>query len=550
MRRAIPVSSSIYYANAAAPPARAGMWNGTEMPRVSSTSPTPRRYLALVFPWLSIERLRAIRAHLFVGQDKVPVAFVETIGAAVRITAVDLAAAQLGIGPGLTLADARARVPGLMAVEADGHADLDWLERLASGCARYTPIVSLAPPDSLILDIAGCVHEFEGERPLAADIEARMARRGIAARHAFGDTPEIAQALARYAGAPAPDERGAVRRLPVVALGLDDDASVALTRAGLKTVGDVMNRPLATIAARFGEAAATAIRRLSGEVHAPLVARRSLAPIVAERRFAEPIARSGDALAVIADLAHEVGETLEQRHEGGRRWEARLFRTDGEVQSLRIETGQPIRDVALLMRLFAERIDSLADPLDPGFGYDLVRLNVLLAERLDAAQLKLEGGAAQRAQVAALVDQLSTRLGRGRVRRIDPRDSHIPEQAELMLPATAPAAVDGWPDPEPGEPPLRPIYLFDPPQRIESMMAEVPDGPPRKFRWRRTVHDVARAEGPERIAGEWWKRHDRAIPTRDYFRVEDRRGRRFWIFRHGLYSETDAPNWYLHGLFA
>ena len=467
-----------------------------------------------------------------------------------RLAAVDLAAARLGITAGLTLADARARVPALDVFPVDPHADLDWLERLGAGCGRYTPTVALDPPDGLVLDIAGCIHEFEGERPLAADLERRMARRGILTRHAFGDTPEVARALARYAGAPAPDERGAVRRLPVAALGLDEEASVALARAGLKTVGDVMTRPLATIAARFGEKAATAVRRLTGEAKAPIVARRLTERIAAERRFAEPIARSEDALAVLAELAGEAAGKLERRHEGGRRWEARLFRTDGDIQSLRIETGQPTRDVALLMRLMRERIESLADPLDPGFGYDLVRLDVVLAERLDAAQLKLEGGAARTGEVDALVDRLSTRLGRERVRRFAPRDSHIPEQAELMLPAAAAAPVDAWPVPEPGEPPLRPIHLFDPPQRIESMMAEVPDGPPKRFRWRRTVHDVARAEGPERIAGEWWRRPDASIPTRDYFRIEDRRGRRFWIFRHGLYSETEAPNWYLHGLFA
>ncbi|RZM32019.1 MAG: DNA polymerase Y family protein, partial [Sphingomonas sp.] len=151
-----------------------------------------------------------------------------------------------------------------------------------------------------------------------------------------------------------------------------------------------------------------------------------------------------------------------------------------------------------------------------------------------------------------LVDQLGTRLGRARVRRFAARNSHIPEQAELMLPAADAAAVSArpapWAAPESGEPPLRPIYLFDPPHPIESMMAEVPDGPPHRFRWRRTVHDVAHSEGPERIAGEWWRRQD--IPTRDYYRVEDRRGRRFWIFRHGLYSEVETPRWYLHGVFA
>jgi protein ImuB len=319
-----------------------------------------------------------------------------------------------------------------------------------------------------------------------------------------------------------------------------------------------MARPLAGIAARFGKGAASAVRRLAGDENVPIAPRAREAPVAAERRFAEPVARSDFVLEAIAGLVAEAGAVLERRHQGGRRWQVRLFRTDGEVQALRIETGRPTRDAAVLMRLLRERIDALADPLDPGFGYDLIRLDVTLAERLDASQLRLEGGANRGVDdegVAELVDRLSTRLGRDRVRRFAARDSHIPEQSELMLPASAPApaAAGTWPAIEPGEPPLRPIYLFDPPQPIEGVMAEVPDGPPRRFRWRRTLHEVARAEGPERIAGEWW-RHDGGRgtppPTRDYYRIEDRRGRRFWIFRHGLFDETERPRWYVHGLFA
>lgn len=512
---------------------------------------TPRRWLALVFPWLPVERLRTTRPHLFVGRDEAPLALVERVGGAIRLAGLDRLALAAGLRPGLTLADARARVPELETFDSDPHADHEWLERLADGCARYTPTVALLPPDALVLDIAGCTHAFEGERFLAADVEGRLARRGVLARHAFGDTPEIAHALARFAGAPAPDEKGAVKRLPVAALGLDADDAAALVAAGLKTVGDVMARPLSGLAARFGEAAATAVRRLSGEAKSPVIARAVAPPVAVERRFAEPIARTEFALETIAALAAEACAVLNERREGGRRWEARLFRADGQVQALRIETARPTRDVPALMRLFAERIDGLADPLDPGFGYDLIRLAVPLAERLDASQLRLEGGVAREGEVGALVDRLSTRLGRGRVRRFAARDSHIPEQAELMLPATAaPAPSPAWPAAEPGEPPSRPIYLFDPPQPIESIAAETPDGPPARFRWRRRVHDVARVEGPERIAGEWWRRHDARVPTRDYFRVEDHRGRRYWIFRHGLYAETENPRWYVHGLFA
>ena len=462
---------------------------------------------------------------------------------------MDRAAAQLGMEPGLTLADARARVPELEVFAHDPRADMEWLERLADGCGRYTPTVACQPPDALVLDIAGCIHAFEGERPLASDLERRMARRGVLARHAFGDTPAIALALARYAGAPAPDETGAVKRLPTAALGLGEEATAALARAGLKTVGDVMGRPLASIAARFGEDAVNAIRLLAGNARAPVKARTAIPPVIAERRFAEPIARTEFALEVLAKLAAEAMDQLERRRQGGRRWEARLFRADGQVQRLRVETGRPTRDVLLLMRLIRERIDTLADPLDPGFGYDMLQLQVMLAERLDAAQLKLEGGETH-GKVERLVDQLSTRLGRASIRRFQARNSHIPEQAELTLPATAPAPSAAWPAPEPGEPPLRPIHLFDPPQLIDAVLAEVPDGPPRRFRWRHTLHEVAHAEGPERISGEWWRRQDATVPTRDYYRVEDRRGRRLWIFRNGSAAQTDVPRWYVHGLFA
>jgi protein ImuB len=270
----------------------------------------------------------------------------------------------------------------------------------------------------------------------------------------------------------------------------------------------------------------------------------------AERRFAEPIARTEYALEVLGELAAEAVEVLEQAGEGGRRFEARFFRSDGQVLRLAVETGQPNRDVPALLRLFRERIDGLSDPIDPGFGFDLIRLDVPRAEPLGASQLKLEGGAVAEVELAALIDRLSTRLGRGRVRRFVPRDTHIPEQAELLLPATEATKFAAWPEVESGEPPLRPIHLFDPPQPIDHVVSDTPDGPPRRFRWRRTLHEVARMEGPERIAPEWWRRREGQSLTRDYYRIEDVRGRRFWIFRHGLYGEAERPAWYVHGLFA
>lgn len=482
-----------------------------------------------------------------------PFAFVEKVKGALRLSAVDRRARALGLGPGFTLADARARVPELAVFERDDHADHAWLERLADGCARYTPLVAIDAPDGLVLDIAGCAHIFGGEAALAADIEARCEALGMTLRLALADTPAAAHALARHQALPAADEAAAIRRLPVAALELPHEATQGLVRAGLKTVGDLARRPMAGLAARFGSETVEALRHLLGEAARPIAPRRAPPRIMAERRFPEPVARTEYALRILGELVAEAGRQLEEQASGGRRFEATFFRSDGLARRLEVETGRPVRAPRHVMRLLRERIDTLNDPIDPGFGFDQIRLAVPVTEPLDAAQLQLEGGQAGGTEVAALVDRLGTRLGRERVRRYLPRDRHIPEQAQLALPAVDAAAPAAWPAPAPGEPALRPLHLFDPPQPIE-VIAQVPDGPPHRFRWRRTLHVVRRFEGPERIAGEWWRRRDGAVDrpglTRDYYRVEDARGRRFWIFRHGLYDEKPDPGWYVHGLFA
>ncbi len=465
--------------------------------------------------------------------------------------AVDQSALALGIMLGLTLADAQARVPELVVFDTDAQADQDWLERLADGCGRYTPMVAADAPDGLLLDITGCTHLHDGEAGLLGDVEQRVARLGLTMRHALASTPEAAHALARFQSVPAHDEAAAVRRLPVAALRLEPEAETALRRAGLKTIADLADRPAAPLAARFGTDVPTKLARLLARQSRPLSPRRPMAMLVVERRFAEPVARTVYAMEQLTALGAEAGARMEEAHQGGRRFEARFFRTDGLVQMLFVETSLPVRDPAVMMRLFAERIDSLNDPLDPGFGFDLIRLSVPVTETLASSQLQLEGGSVAEAEIAALIDRLATRLGPGRIRRLVPRDTHIPEQACLALPVTGAARAGEWRRAEPGDPPMRPLHLFDPPQLIEMEAVAAPDDPPRRFRWRRKVHDIRLHEGPERIAHEWWRRKDGRGLTRDYYRVEDARGRRFWIFRHGLAdSEKADPAWYLHGLFA
>ncbi|WP_342778666.1 DNA polymerase Y family protein [Phreatobacter stygius] len=407
-----------------------------------------------------------------------------------------------------------------------------------------------------MLDLTGCAHLFGGEAALRADLKARLAGIAVHARACVAGTPEAARALARFGRleivAPG-GEAPAVHPLPVAALGLPPETVLALSRAGLKTIGDLAGRPSAPLAARFGATLAAGLRRVLGAEDIRITPCRPVPACIVEQRFAEPIARAEDIEGTLAALMARAGALLEQRGEGGRAFEASFFRADGAVRRIAVETGRPVRDAKAVMRLLVERIEVLADPIDPGFGFDLIRLSVPVTEPFAVAQTSLDGHAVEDDELAELVDRLVARFGADRVLRFAARDSHDPDRAAHLVPAVRPVrsgadAEDApWRPVEPDEPPARPLHVFDPPQPVEAI-AEVPDGPPLSFLWRRCRHHVTRAEGPERIAAEWWRQADR--PARDYYRVEDAEGRRFWLFRSGFYGSDAAPRWFLHGLFA
>lgn len=506
----------------------------------------PRRYLALWFPWFPCERMRRTMPQVPSARSA-PLALVERNRNALRLSAVDSAASRLGLMPEMTLADARARCPDLESLPHDRDADAHELEQLAARMLRFTPMVAVDPADGLMLDITACAHLFGGEAMLA---RRAMAEASYTARHAFADHAATARALARHGG-------GEVRALPLAALELPEDVLSGLLRAGLVTLGDLATRPMAALAARFGEETVTRLLAVLGERDSPMAPLRPSVPLRAETRFAEPIGRTEHVLDAIEDLLAEVFRQMEARHLGGRRFAVKLERADGAQRRLAVETSLPCRDPARVMRLLRERIDNLADPLDPGFGFDAVTLAVPRSEPLPPSQIAIAGETRTETEsITALLDRLSTRFGPERVLRLAPCDTHLPEAAQHLVPAMSPGCAS-WPDP--ARKPPRPLFLFDPPQPITAV-ASVPDGPPQRLRWRGQVHDVVLAEGPERIASEWWRKPEGHLPggaglTRDYYRIEDERGCRYWVFRHGLFEETvardtAAPRWYVHGLFA
>ncbi len=494
--------------------------------------------------------------------SNVPCIVVAKQNNALQIFALDDAAARLGLDIGLPLANARAICPQLKVFDADEAADAKALNAIAEWCDRFTPLVALDSPHGLFLDITGCVHLFGGEAAMMRLVCDVLTAQGFAVSAAIAGTSVCARTITRHVhGRIVRDgeEADAVKPLPVFALGADDAITIGLRRAGLKTIGDVASRARHEITARFGAEFTTLLEQALGQSDAPISPRKPLPDYIVEKRFAEPVATDAVISATLSRLAQMLVGTMAQQGKGARRLEANFFRTDGAVRTIVVDTGQPVTRSEVIDRLFRERLDALSDPLDPGFGFDLIRLSASRTEIVVQQQRDLDANVHDNDELAALIDRIAARIGGRRVVVHLPQDTHMPERAVMAAPAQhhlAAAARAVWPARAEGEPPLRPLRLFERPEEIK-VIAQVPDGPPARFVWRRATHAVVRAEGPERVAMEWWRSQSEML-TRDYFRVEDEAGLRFWLYRDGLYDreieqeegKAVQPNWFMHGLFA
>ena len=471
------------------------------------------------------------------------------MGSALVVHALDGRSARLGLYVGQPLANARAMVQPLTVIASDEKADNALLENIADWCDRFTPMVSLDAPYGLYLDITGAAHLFGGEAAMLLEVTRKITAQGFAVRAAIAGTSLCARALARYAhGAIVPpgQEAAAAAPLPIIALDPGDKNLRALRHAGLKSIGAVAERLHSELSERLGTDFVTRLKILLGAEEKPLTPRRPLPDLMAERRFAEPVVTQDVITATLQALAESLGKILERQGRGARMLEAVFFRADGKVNRIAVKTGEGLRDATVMLRLLRQRLDALADPLDPGFGFDLIRLEAVLAEEVCPATISFDANDNARQQIGFLIDRLSVRFGEHRVQRFVAQDTHIPEAAGVAVPAQDDFGPQNWAIKRlPGDPPRRPLRLLERPEAITAM-ASVPDGPPVQFRWRKCLHKVTHAEGPERIAMEWWCH---AGLTRDYFRVETEGGQRFWLYRDGLYQGSPL-HWYLHGLFA
>jgi protein ImuB len=478
-------------------------------------------------------------------QPTVPMILVEQIRQRQIISAACPASLALGLTPGMAVTQARALVPELDVRPADARADQDVLDSLTRHAVRHwTPTAAPSGTDGIWLDLSGAAHLHGGEDRFCRRLVGFCRRFGFTARVAVAGTPGAAHALARFSrdaitSIPAGSEAQALAGLPLAALRLAPEALTAAARFGLDRIVDLLPMPRGPLARRLGLASVRRLDEALGRVPEPIV------PVVPEetpvtlRRLLEPISTADAIEQVISDLLADMVTQLQERGVGARTLILTLERVDGSEQQVAIGTSRPSRDATHLARLFHLRIERI----DPGEGIETMRLAATRTDPLGATALSASLTGDDLADVTTLVDQLAGRVGDEALFTAAPIESDVPERAVCRThPLDAPTGWPAW---------RRPVRLLIRPEPLANVIALLPDQPPRRFTWRGQTHAVVAGDGPERIHGEWWRRNGEVWAVRDYFRVEDETGARFWLFRRGdgVDPQTGDLSWYLHGLF-
>lgn len=451
----------------------------------------------------------------------------------------------------------RAMVPDLRADPADPAGDAAALAQLALWARRFCPWVTVdasgpgAP--GLVMDTTGSAHLWGGEAGMLDAIRDQLAGLGHQATVALAPTWGAAWALTRY-GAGIAHDGAALHPLPVSALRLSDGTVLVLRRLGLKTVGDLAAMPRVALARRFVRHDATdnplirldqAMARLPEPISPP----DPPAHFRVQTRLPEPVQ---DATHHLPDLAAALCRDLSAAAQGARLLRLSVWRTDGEMRWIEAGAASPTRDPDHIVFLFRERLERI----DPGFGFDLIELAAPETEIFAPAQRDLTGAATESRDLPRLIDRLAARFGADRLTRPALLDSHIPERShtETALGITSPpvpADPQDRPDPQDlPDPQNRPARMLDPPEEVRVLYA-VPEGPPAQFQWRGKPTRIARWQGPERIAPEWWLERP-GTRLRDYYKIEDASGQRLWLYREGLAGDGrgPAPRWFVQGVFA
>ena len=539
------------------------------------------RIVSVWLPRWPINRFLAAQTKSLAGKPIDPERpFVLAIPATggLRIAAMNEAAEYAGIVVGDPVTDARAKADSLQVRAEDSAADDAALRRLALWATRYTPTASpwteANGADGFFLDIEGAAHLFGGEQSLLADLADRLDHFGLPARLAIADTPGMAWALSHFDEAAqsilsAGGEAAALSAMPIEALRLSPQTRALLRRLGFKSVGALLDKPRAPFAARFADELLCRLDQALGRRDEPLIPVTAPPVYHSLNYLLEPTVSHQAIIALACRLMQHLVHVLVRDEVGARALRLSLYGVDGTVETIDIGLTSPTRSVPHVARLIELKLEALAamyTAMDDGsFGFEAIGLAVTRAEPMPGRQTELNVSAAHSplhndGEDAALIDALRHRLGPDRVRQFEAVPRHIPERAETLTEIDG-ERVSGEKHWTLTEEKPRPLLLLPQAEPTE-VTALIPDGPPRRFRWRGVTYDITGAQGPERIADEWWRAPPPFPPpqagegkggslNRDYYLVEDGEGHRFWLYREGLYGrETATPRWFVHGLFA
>lgn len=462
------------------------------------------------------------------------------------VSSADAAAKNIGLRVGMPAAKAQAIFRGLMLVDADPSADAAALEAITLWALRhYSPIVAVDGTDGIVMDTEGADHLQGGELPMVSKIFNQFHGKRLTARVAVADTWGAAHACARASRretviVPRGETVRAVDKLPISLLRLPEKVVGDLRVLGFQTVGELSSTPRAPLALRFGPEVGRRLDQMFGRTSEPIDPIRTAELVEVARSFQEPIGAAETIDKYVGRLVVQLVAQLEKRGLGVRRTDLIVHKVDNTIQAIRAGTAKPARDVAWLAKLFRDRTEKI----EPGFGIEKLTLVAVAAEPLEEEQRLSSLVEEQSADITPLIDIFGNRGQR--VYRLAPVASDVPERSVRRLSATAEEVSETWVGHW-----RRPVRLFHRPEAIKAI-ALLPDHPPRSVTWRGKRHRVVRADGPERVFGEWWKRPSEQEAVRDYFVIENEHGERYWIFRSGdgVDPETGSHRWFMHGIFA
>lgn len=457
------------------------------------------------------------------------------------ITSLNAKALAQGIFQGMVLADARAIVPNLEVQDDELELTNKLLTKLSEWCIRFSPIVSVDPPDGIIIDASGCSHLWGGDQGYLKTITEKLYAIGFTARASIADTAGLAWGLARYGQtliSPPGQIRESLFPLPTEALRLETETTDRLYKLGLRKISQFIQFPRTSLRRRFGDHILHQIDKAMGNEMELLVPVQQPEPYQERLPCMEPIVTASGIEYALNHLLEKLCLKLREDQKGVRAAVLKGYRVDGKVEEISIATNKATHHVTHLFKLFEIHIAHI----EPALGIELFVLEATAVEDHLPQQEMMWGGAGgfEDTRLTELADNLTNKIGSNALQRYLPDEHYWPERSFRVSASLLEKLTTQWPQDK-----IRPTQILEKPELIE-VTAPIPDYPPMLFRYKGKIHQIVKADGPERIEQEWWIQQGQ---HRDYYRVEDDQGKRYWLFRLGHYHDK-SYKWFLHGFFA